>query len=334
MEEVQPVFKKRARSSHAKTQTLVEDVSQDTGANVAKRQKSLPQSLAQSLVQSVKAKDAHGTEVDDVVINHAFASNRSLVSDSLKNSVTAEAFVDGNVTSYKESGLSIGAVFVADGKEVRTGEILGGDVAETLEEIESRHKEYKGISGYQTIIQTSRQKTKIGPNKPSANIRAISRMDYQPDICKDYKETGFCGYGDACKFLHDRGDYKSGWELDREFNKEQIERVKRLQGGFVEPSENLEITAESDLPFACHLCRKDFVSPVVTKCNHYFCSKCILQRHAKDSKCPICREQTLGIFNTAFDLIKKLKAKKENCEIISQSAVETVPSTAPGWAIP
>ena len=22
---------------------------------------------------------------------------------------------------------------------------------------------------------------------------------------------------DSCKFLHDRGDYKSGWQLDREF---------------------------------------------------------------------------------------------------------------------
>lgn len=44
------------------------------------------------------------------------------------------------------------------------------------------------------------------------------RFDYQPDICKDYKETGFCGYGDSCKFVHDRGDYKSGWELDKVYN--------------------------------------------------------------------------------------------------------------------
>ena len=30
---------------------------------------------------------------------------------------------------------------------------------------------------------------------------------------------------DSCKFLHDRGDYKSGWQLDREFeeNKGQTE---------------------------------------------------------------------------------------------------------------
>jgi hypothetical protein len=42
----------------------------------------------------------------------------------------------------------------------------------------------------------------------------LCRFDYQPDICKDYKETGFCSYGDSCKFMHDRGDYKSGWELE------------------------------------------------------------------------------------------------------------------------
>lgn len=37
-----------------------------------------------------------------------------------------------------------------------------------------------------------------------AFIKSSIRMDYQPDICKDYKETGFCNRGDSCKFLHDR----------------------------------------------------------------------------------------------------------------------------------
>ena len=26
---------------------------------------------------------------------------------------------------------------------------------------------------------------------------------------------------DSCKFLHDRSDYKSGWQLDREFEENQ-----------------------------------------------------------------------------------------------------------------
>ena len=32
---------------------------------------------------------------------------------------------------------------------------------------------------------------------------------------------------DSCKFLHDRGDYKSGWQLDREFEESGFEREGR-----------------------------------------------------------------------------------------------------------
>ena len=52
------------------------------------------------------------------------------------------------------------------------------------------------------------------------------RWDYAPDICKDYKETGFCGFGDSCKFLHDRSDYKFGWQLENEY----IEQHKGQRG--------------------------------------------------------------------------------------------------------
>lgn len=30
-------------------------------------------------------------------------------------------------------------------------------------------------------------------------ILFFCRWDYQPDICKDYKETGFCGFGGKYK---------------------------------------------------------------------------------------------------------------------------------------
>ena len=33
---------------------------------------------------------------------------------------------------------------------------------------------------------------------------------------------------DSCKFLHDRSDYKSGWQLDREFEESGFEREGRL----------------------------------------------------------------------------------------------------------
>jgi len=129
-----------------------------------------------------------------------------------------------------------------------------------------------------------------GPAKPiSIYARAISRFDYQPDICKDYKETGYCGYGDSCKFLHDRGDYKTGWQLEKEYD----EQMQRSQSVSVHNEENYEIH-EEDVPFACSICRGAFVDPVKTKCKHYYCEKCIV----KKIKCPICNESTSGLFSS------------------------------------
>jgi hypothetical protein len=33
-----------------------------------------------------------------------------------------------------------------------------------------------------------------------------------------FLRLGYCGFGDSCKFLHDRSDYKYGWQLEREWN--------------------------------------------------------------------------------------------------------------------
>ncbi|KAL8869093.1 MAG: hypothetical protein Q9174_004529, partial [Haloplaca sp. 1 TL-2023] len=79
---------------------------------------------------------------------------------------------------------------------------------------------YKGHSNYQTFISTNPNapsKPSVGPIKAPTNIRTITTTDFAPDVCKDYKQTGFCGFGDNCKFLHAREDYKQGWELDKEW---------------------------------------------------------------------------------------------------------------------
>ena len=34
-----------------------------------------------------------------------------------------------------------------------------------------------------------------GPMRAPTNVRSTLRIDYQPDVCKDYKDTGYCGYG-------------------------------------------------------------------------------------------------------------------------------------------
>ena len=63
-------------------------------------------------------------------------------------------------------------------------------------------------------------------------------------------------YVDSCKFLHDRSDYKFGWQLERDERKKGIE----------EADDKYEIHSdEEELPFKCFICRESFTSPVVTK---------------------------------------------------------------------
>ena len=41
--------------------------------------------------------------------------------------------------------------------------------------------------------------------------------------------------------------------------------------------------------FRCHVCKDFFNSPMLTSCNHTFCSLCIRRSLAVDGKCPLCR---------------------------------------------
>ncbi|KAI4372681.1 hypothetical protein MLD38_010881 [Melastoma candidum] len=184
----------------------------------------------------------------------------------------------------------------------------------------SNEKLYKGIHGYTDYKAGFRREQTIssekaggahGPLRASAHIRVSARFDYQPDICKDYKETGYCGYGDSCKFMHDRGDYKSGWQLEKEWDEAEKARKRNLaRGGDDEDDDNGDRVDDDEdddeLPFACYICRDPFVDPVVTKCKHYFCEHCALKHHAKNKKCFVCNKPTLGIFNTAHEIRKRI----------------------------
>jgi RING finger protein 113A len=152
-------------------------------------------------------------------------------------------------------------------------------------------------------------KMQRGPIRAPANLRVTARFDYQPDVCKDYKETGFCGYGDSCIFMHDRGDYKSGWQLEKEW--EEAQKKKTQFGGGAGDQYAVESDEESDdeLPFACLICREEFKNPIVTKCGHYFCEKCAIKKYSKSTKCFACGASTGGIFNAAKNLMAKIEAK-------------------------
>lgn len=91
--------------------------------------------------------------------------------------------------------------------------------------------QYRGQAAYKNHIKKREggeppKAMRIGPQRGSSTIKTVTVVDYQPDVCKDYKgeyliltpttrnliilpaETGYCGFGDTCKFLHDRGTCK------------------------------------------------------------------------------------------------------------------------------
>jgi len=71
-------------------------------------------------------------------------------------------------------------------------------------DIEQSDGIYKGAAGYKTFIQKNPDAPQraVGPVKAPTNIRTITVTDFAPDVCKDYKQTGFCGFGDSCKVSH------------------------------------------------------------------------------------------------------------------------------------
>ncbi|KAG9151407.1 hypothetical protein Leryth_024847 [Lithospermum erythrorhizon] len=109
--------------------------------------------------------------------------------------------------------------------------------------------------------------------------------------------------------MHDRGDYKSGWQIEKEWEEAEKLRKRKLALGMLEDDEEAagEVDEDDDdaLPFACFICRNPFEDAVVTKCKHYFCEHCALKHHAKNKKCFVCNQPTLGIFNTAFEIRKR-----------------------------
>ncbi|KAL3232611.1 Pre-mRNA-splicing factor CWC24 [Nakaseomyces bracarensis] len=123
--------------------------------------------------------------------------------------------------------------------------------------------------------------------RQAGNLRNTLLMDFQPDVCKDFKQTGYCGYGDSCKFLHSRDDFKAGWDLNKDWKVDENNKPE---------------DTNADIPFKCAICKQDYQTPVKTNCNHYFCRKCFVDRNRTEKTCFICGTETGGIAKIATNI--------------------------------
>ena len=242
---------------------------------------------------------------DDNRINVNFKGTGTDQSGPSDQGATAVLEID---TSYDRDAKALfeKAQEVNDSRKVTSDEKTG------VKSVDFNDKIYRGANNYAKFLEKkdtafgSAHKAATGPQRAPAHLRTTVRWDYAPDICKDYKETGFCGFGDSCKFMHDRGDYKFGWQLEREAE-------NGTYGADDDDDDKYKISDsdDDDLPFKCFICKNSFASPIVTKCKHYFCEKCALDQYKKSQRCFACGQQTGGVFNPAKDIIEKMK-KAEN----------------------
>ena len=139
------------------------------------------------------------------------------------------------------------------------------------------------------------------------SIKRSSVMYLQPDICKDFYETGYCGYGDNCKFIHDRSLTKTSLVQDREWEenrkREAAKSLEDLKKELDEEKKKAEEEKEKEEQNKkCPICKEEYNEDKIRmsmKCNHIVCSDCVIGL----KKCPLCNAATNGVF-------KAVKAKK------------------------
>ncbi|KAF9316538.1 hypothetical protein BG003_001841 [Podila horticola] len=317
-----PFFKKRAQNKNVRKRNLSDD---------DEPKMATPSSSSTSELSSVSKKRStkrtpQTSHADSFQASSTSSANRLASKDDGDKTVgvSYKASLEGNVRIDDATRTQeIDTAYDRDAKAIIDRHMRAVEAG--VDDPADNSGLYKGMAGYKSHIQkgeTTSSKIKVGPMRASSNIRVTNRFDYQPDICKDYKETGYCGYGDSCIYMHDRGDYKAGWQLDQEWEEEQrAKKVALIEG--LDDKEESSSDDDDEVPFACLICREEFKHPVVTKCNHYFCEKCALKRYAKTPKCAACQTPTGGLFNAVSkDFMKKVAERKAKIEDAARRRAE------------
>nr|CEL76477.1 TPA: zinc finger (CCCH type) protein, putative [Toxoplasma gondii VEG] len=290
------------------------DKDDEDPVHVVKKQRTA--STGKHFIQAVSERTKHTAEE----MLHGFKSNPKL---TINNDNRATAIFDVD-TDRKHDHRAILERNAEIGEKIEKGELEAG-----IYRGQGAHRVY--VKRREGALSFAKSTGLYGPVRGTNNVRMTMYVDYNPEICKDYKETGYCGFGNTCKFLHDRHDYKGGWQIEQEWQQLQKkkqaifrllidfqEKLRRIAEGLADSDEDTDKSSDSSeasededgLPFACLKCRKKWtenMNPVVTRCGHYFCETCAYTHYSTSIKCYQCGKETQGIFNSAFDLLRKVK---------------------------
>jgi RING finger protein 113A len=176
-----------------------------------------------------------------------------------------------------------------------SSKIFSGELSATIYRGQKAYAQYAEKSD--STIRASKFTGSLGPVKAPSHLKATCRFDYSYGLCKDWRISGYCGYGDSCIFVHDRSEFKTGWELEKEWEKEQEEKRKKALENKerVEKEENAEVDEGKEMEKGCEKCGG--VKEVFTLCKHEFCFKCSMELFLRSPKCYVCGKDTKGIFN-------------------------------------
>lgn len=199
------VFKKANRNRNVRARTTLEEASEPSGSSSAV---SRPSKSAKPS-PFVSSSRAGGGESKELWRELAQPSDRRISHYDNKATATNEQETERDRDAQAQyeraqAAWADGGDIAADGSKVYRGQAAYRQYTGKAEDFDSQV-----LNGH-------------GPARAPVHYRATSRFDYQPDICKDFKDTGYCGYGDACKFLHDRSDYKSGWQLEQQWEEARL----------------------------------------------------------------------------------------------------------------
>ena len=182
---------------------------------------------------------------------------------------------------------------------------------------------YANYTLSEEIATNSKYKGNFGPLRAPTNIRVTSRMDHNPELCKDWFDAGYCVFGNSCIYIHDRYDYKTGWEMDRDFEKQERERWRRINDPtYQERPEYEEKLEKFKVDEQCKMCNANYTNPKTLSCGHIFCEQCANKLHDGKGKCLVCKKVLTGVMNNAEGELEKKRQLYEQMKRNFESEAE------------